>query len=288
MSKMVISNNQDIKIESIRFFAKEFFIFQNWILLSIFLLCFIILIFANKDNFIIKGICLSLISSCIFFFIVNEFPRIEKKKEAIIAFSKKINTNLNDIYSLKFFLSKEIKSILDHIPKSELNRMDIPDKYFSDFDKLKPQDFIMLIKPEYVSQGHVVTKNPYVSSRLTLGSFSSENNLNFEQVIDSIMKDYEKNMNALIKDDNLVLQLYLIVPELYEKLLDMKKSTDTTLSYANMKINKNSLYTNMNMKGAFFDGIELYLVEIKNILSNKYFVQFPKPNKQAYEERLRR
>ena len=124
---MIILNNQDVQIESINFFSKEFFKLQNWILLSIVLLCVVILIATNSYNFshkfIIQGICLSLISSGIFFFIVNEFPRIGKKKDAIIAFSRKINTNLNDIYSLKFFLSKEIKSILDHVGTQEDNRI---------------------------------------------------------------------------------------------------------------------------------------------------------------------
>ena len=187
---MIISNNQYVQIESIRFFAKEFFIFQNWILLFIVLICFLILIFTDSYKFIMQGICLSLISSCIFFFIVNEFPRIGKKKEAIVAFSRKINTNLNDIYSLKFFLSKEIKSILDHVPKSELNRYlkvtHILNEYFSGFDKIGIQKFIILINPEYISLGHVVTKNPPVASRLNIGSFSGSS-LNFREVIRSII-----------------------------------------------------------------------------------------------------
>ena len=287
---MIISNNQDVQIGSIRFFAKEFFIFQNWILLFIVLICFIILIATNSYKFIIQGICLSLISSGIFFFIVNEFPRIGKKKEAIIAFSRKINTNLNDIYSLKFFLYKEIKSILDHIPKSELNQhlkvINISNEYFSDFDKVKFQEFVTLIKPEYISLGHVVTKNPPVASQLKRIDFSSGRILNFKEVIRSIIMDYRENMSTLIKDDNLALQLHLITPELYDELLNMKKAIDKTFSYTEGNMAKSN-YTDMNMKGLFFDVIESELVKIKNILSNKYFVQFPKPNRQAYEEKLR-
>lgn len=290
---MIISNNHDVQIESIRFFVKEFFIFQNWILLFIVLICFIILIITNSyhfsHKFIIQGICLSLISSGIFFFIVNEFPRIGKKKDAIITFSRKINTNLNDIYSLKFFLSKEIKSILDHVSNSELNRhlkvTHIPNEYFSNFDNINIQKFLILIKPEYISLGYVGTKNPPVASRLNVVSFSGRS-LNFREVIRSIINNYRKNMNTLIKDDNLALQLHLITPELYDKLLNMKESIDRTFSYTEGNIAKSN-YTDMNMKGLFFDVIESDLVKIKNILSNEYFVQFPKPNKQAYEESLR-
>ncbi len=290
---MIISNNQDVQIGSISFFAKEFFIFQNWILLFIVFICFLILIFINSCNFsyklIIQGICLSLISSCIFFFIVNEFPKIGKKKEAIIAFSRKINTHLSDIYSLKFFLSKEIKSILDHVPKSELNQYlkvtSIPNEYFLDFDEIEFQTFITLIKPEYISLGHVGTKSPPVASRLTLGSFSG-GKVTFREVIRSIIKDYRENMSTLIKDDNLALQLHLITPELYDELLNMKKAIDRTFSYTEGNIARYN-YTDMHMKGLFFDVIESDLVKIKNILSDKYFIQFPKPNRQAYEEKLK-
>ena len=68
----------------------------------------------------------------------------------------------------------------------------------------------------------------------------------------------------------------------------MKKSIDKFISYTEIEINiARHNYTNMNMKGVFFDVIESDLVKIKNILSDKYFVQFPKPNRQAYEESLR-
>ena len=93
-------------------------------------------------------------------------------------------------------------------------------------------------------------------------------------------------MSTLIKDDNLALQLHLITPELYDELLNMKKAIDKTFSYTEGNMAKSN-YTDMNMKGLFFDVIESELVKIKNILSNKYFVQFPKPNRQAYEEKLR-
>ena len=59
-----------------------------------------------------------------------------------------------------------------------------------------------------------------------------------------------------------------------------------SISYTEVNVAKGN-YTDMNMKGLFFDLIESDLVKIKNILSNKYFIQFPKPNRQAYEEALR-
>ena len=291
---MIISNNQHVQIASIRFFAKEFFVLQNLVLLSIAIICLLTLIFIDEYCFsyklIAQGTCLSLISSAVFFFIVNEFPRIVKKKKAIVTFSRKINTNLNDIYSLKFFLSKEIESILNHVSKNELGRylksINISDEYFSNFDKKEVQDFLALIKPEYVSLGHVVTKNPRAVSRLKMKSFSNKY-LDLREVMRWIIKNYMEQINRLVKDDTLALQLHLITPDLYDRSLDMKEAMDRAYSYKENTLTiNNKNYNDMSMKGMFFDVFKLNLVKTKEILSDKYFIQFPEPDRQAYENAL--